>query len=285
MANAILAYGNLVDSATLSGGSWVSTLPLTNLQDRRLGKVARSASVATADAQFDMAWSSAKLLRVVALVNHNFTLTALYRIRLSNDPTFATSIADSGWRDVWPVVYPPGSVEWESPNFWTGKYTADDIEGYNPTLVYILPTSMNAKYIRVEIDDPDNAADYVQIGRPFAGEGWQPQQNFEHGWSLAWDTGTEVQEALSRAEYFNVRRARRVARLEFQGMDRDEALGRTFEIQRRVGISGEVVIIPDPDDTLHALRTQFMARIRMLSPIENPGWNSWKAPFEIQELL
>jgi len=285
MTNAIIAYGNRTDEATTSGGGWSATLPLTNIQDRRIGKVARSTSAALVNTTFDLAFSGTRLFRVLALVGHNFSLAAKYRIRLSIAPTFATTVADSGWVDVWPVIYPSGALPWGSPSWWTGRASADDAAAYTAVVPYVLSQSYNAQYIRVEIDDTANTAGYVQVGRVFCSDGWQPVRNMAYGASLAWESRTEVQEALSGAEYFNARAAPRVARFEFPAMAESDAMANAFEIQRSVGTSGEVFFVWDPADTTHAIRRQFLGRIRTLSPIENPGPNRWRAPFEIKELL
>jgi len=286
MGNAVFAYGNLIDYATLSGGGWVGSLPLTNLQDRRLGAVARSNSASPAATQFDIAFSTTHLFRVIGLINHNFSQEAQCRIRFSNDPTFTTSVADSGWQDVWPTVYPFGTLPWGAENWWTGQYSADELGSTTKSLVYILQGSTNAQYVRVEISDPTNADGYVQIGRVFCADGWQPVRNVTYDTSsLAWEDPTGVQEALSGAEYFDPRTKRRIVRCGLDAMTEDEAMGVAFEIQRRMGISGEILFIWDPDDTTHALRRQFLARFRTLSPIQNPGPDRWSTAFEIKELL
>lgn len=286
MANTILAYGNRIDDATLFGGSWLATLPLTNLQDRRLGKVARSSAAGLADTKFDVDLGGVRLTRVVALVNHNFSVDALYRIRLSSVSDFSTTVADSGWTDVWPRVYPSGSVPWGSPSWWSGRYAAEDIAGYTATLVYLLPATKNARYIRIEIDDTANEAGYVQIGRVFTSDGWQPVRNMTYGGSgLGWEDPSGVQKSLSGAASFDEKNKLRVARFGLAAMTEGEAMGNAFEIQRFAGITKEVLFVWDPDDTEHAIRRQFLGRMRTLSLMENPGPDRWKAPFEIEELL
>ena len=285
MAHCILAYGNLIDRATVSGGSWVASLPLTNLQDRRLGRVARSSSPAAVHTTWDCAFSSTRPFRTIALVNHNLSLAAQYRVRLSTDPDFLTTTADSGWLDVWPAVYAFGTLPWGSPSWWSGRYSAEEIADFTATLVYVLPRSINAQYIRVELSDETNEAGYVQVGRMFCADGWQPTRNMAYGSSLAWEDPSEVQEALSGAEYFNARSKRRVARFGLESMTEDDAMSRASDIQRRMGITQEVLFAWDADDTVHALRRQFLGRLRTLSPIENPGPDRWRAPFEIKELL
>ena len=45
------AYGNLIDDATLSGGSWEVAHPLAELQERELALYAKSSTADPADTQ------------------------------------------------------------------------------------------------------------------------------------------------------------------------------------------------------------------------------------------
>lgn len=285
MANAIIAYGNRIDSATLSGGSWLASLPVTNLQDRRIGKVARSTSQAAVNTQFDIDFGQARLLRVFALVGHNIQTAGQYRFRFSNDDTFATTVADSDWTDVWPIVYPAESLPWESASFWTGRYSDEEIAGYNATTAWIADAAFSARYARIEISDETNTDGFVEIGRVFAGGGWQPTRNMTVGASLGFLDRTVIQEAQSGAEYFDDRRNPRVARFNLAAMTEDEATATAFEIMRQQGTSGEVLFVWDPNDTTHAIRRQFLGRFRTLNPIEYAGPDRYRAPFEVKELL
>lgn len=286
MANVILAYGNRIDEATLTGGSWLASLSLNNLKDRRLGLVARSNGIAPSSTQFDIDFGGSRLLRVVALVRHNFSLDALYRIRLSAVSDFSTSTYDSGWLEAWPVIYPAGSLPWGSPSFWSGRPSAEEVDGYvNRTLSLVLPSTTVARYVRVEINDGGNAAGFVELGRVFAADGWQPVRNMVYGASLAWEDKSDVQEALSLAETFGEKPAYRVARVSFEGMTENEAMSAAYEITRQVGVTKEVFFVWNPDDTTNRLRRQFLARLRALSAFENPGPDRWRTPFEVKELL
>lgn len=284
MANCMIGFPNRADSATLSGGSWAAGLPLNNLKNRILGKVARSATDATADTQFDIDLGAEKKIRIAALVNHNFSLDAKYRLRGSTVSNFATSVYDSGWLPVWPAVYPSQSLDWEDPNWWSGQYTDEQRAGYTATLVEAEPANVLARYWRWEIDDTTNAAGYVSIGRLFIGPAWQPTYNMEYGARAAWETKTEIQEAIGGAEFFQRRTPFRVQNITLD-MTLDEGLANAFEIQRRAGIDAEVLWVADPDDTVHALRRRYLARLRKLSAIEHPYFNNNKTAFELKELL
>lgn len=285
MANVMLGFPNRIDAATLSGGSWQATLPLSNLQTRTLGKVARSSNALAASTKFDIDLGAEKNIRVLSLVNHNLSLAATCKIVAAATADFASPIYDSGNIEVWPVVYPADALDWEEDNWWDGKYTAEQREGYTWTAVHILQSNILARYWRVEITDSGNAAGYVQIGRVFIGPAWQPETNMSWGLALGWQTDTELQQARSGALYFSRRTPRRVTRFSLENMTEDEALANAFELQRRAGIDAEVLYIFDPDDTVHALRRRFLARMRELSPIENPYPNGHQTPVQIEELL
>jgi hypothetical protein len=281
----MIGFPNRIDSCTLTGGSWVSTLPRDNIKNRTLGRVARSTNLLTTSTQFTVDMVNTKLVRLFAVVNHNFSLEAKYRLRGSNDATFSTFTYDSAWQNVWPAVYPSESVEWESDSWWTGTYSLEDIDGYVPNLVVVLPQIYQLRYWRLEIDDAANTAGYVQLGRVFLGEAWQPSKNASYGLSLGMETRTDVQESLSGAEYFQYRKPCRVTRFSLDYLSEDEGMANALEMDRRAGIDKEVFWIHDPDDTVHAIRRQFLGRFRQLSPVEFPYFQTNKKAYEIKELL
>lgn len=281
----MIGYPNRVDSAVLSGGAWAATLPLANLQSRIIGKVARSTDVVLASTTCDMDLGVTRNIRLVSIINHNCSLTALVRIRGASDVAFATILYDSGWTAVWPVVYPSSSLEWEDDNWWSGQYTDEQRAGYTATFAQVLPINTLARYWRIEINDTANAAGYVQIGRVFIGPAYQPTNNFSYGAGLGWETKTVVQEALGGGEYFQRRTPYRVAAIKLDWLSVDEALGNAFEIERLAGLDAEVLWVHDPDDTVHALRRRFLGRLRTISPILYPYPDINSTPFEIKELL
>jgi hypothetical protein len=192
---------------------------------------------------------------------------------------------DSGWVDAWPIVYPYGALEWEDDNWWSRQYSDEERTGYTAGRTHVLPADVLAQYWRVDIADPLNPAGFVQLGRVFIGPAWQPSNNMSRGASLSWETGTEVQEAYSGAEFFGVKTPYRVARFSLDWLTESEGLSQAFELHRRAGIDKEVLFIFDPTDTIHALRRQFLGRLRQLSPIEFPYATVTKNAFEIKENL
>lgn len=287
MANCILGFPNRIDSAALSGGSWNAALPLSNLKNRVIGKVARSADAAPGSTWLDIDLGAPRAIRALAAVNHNLSLGAAYRLQGSASSDFSAPVYDTGaaFIDVWPVVYPAAALEWEDDNWWSGRYTAEQISDYTTALTVLIPTTKVARYWRLEIRDAGNGAGYIQLGRLFIGPAWQPAFNASSGASLGWETKTDIQEARSGAEYFERRTPYRVAHFSLDWLSQDEAFANAFELQRRAGVDQEVLWIQDPDDTTHALRLRFLARLRALSPIEYPYFNIHRAAFELKELI
>jgi hypothetical protein len=282
----MLGFPNRIDESTLSGGSWAAGLPLVNLRDRDLDAVARSASLALASTQFQIDLGTERTVQAIALRKHSISLSGKYRIRAGTTASVAAStVYDSGWTDAWPAVYPFGAPEWEDDTFWTGKYSSEEIQGYTSELDHLLAAACLARYWLVEIDDAANALGYVDIGRVFIGPVWQPTVNMSAGATLGWESRTEVQEALSGAETFQERVPFRSARFSISMLGQDEAFSRAFELQRRAGISREVLFIHSPNDTTHALRRRFIGRLRTLSALEYPSVDRNSVGFEIKETL
>lgn len=285
MSNAVLGFPNLIGTATLSGGSFVASLPRDNLKDRIIRKVSRTTDLLSASTQVKIDLGVSKVVRVFGAFNHNCSIDATYRLRGSDDATFATTAFDSGVTDVWPAVFPHGTLEWEDDNWWDGKYTPEQISGYTTSFTKTLPEGVFARYWWLEVFDANNAAGYLDIGRLFLGRAWQPSLNMNYGASLGWETKTDVQEALSGTEYFQKRTPYRVKKFTLDMMPEDESFAQAFELQRQAGVDGEILFIHNPDGDPHALRRSFLGRLRQLSPIEYPYFNRNKLAFEIKELL
>jgi hypothetical protein len=285
VANALIAFGNAVDKGLLSGGSWLSSLPLSNLYNRVIHKLARSTDASLASTQLLVDLQKALPLRTLAIVNHNLSLSGKYRIRASNDGNFITSLIDSGWRDAWPSLYASLSLDWQADNWWSGRYTEADRAGYIWTTIFSATVTTAARYWLFEFDDQANVAGYIQLGRIFIGEAWQPKVNIALGATLGWNDETQITSSLSGTEYFDKRRPYRVSTFETNFMDQDDALGKALDIKRRLGLSGEAVFQFDPDDTTQSLRRQFYGRLRELTPIEYPYPTINNTAWEIKETI
>ena len=269
----------------MSGGSYVTTLPRTYLQDPVLGRVARTIDTALMSTQVDINLTRSRQVRIVSVINHNLSLSAKRRLRGATDATFTDVRYDSGWGDVWPEVYPYPVLEWEDDRWWSGKYSAEQLSGAYHTLVVILPNTVTSQYWRLEFDDTTNPAGYVQAGRIFIGPAWQPTKNPSFGLTDAWETKTSSQTALGGTKFFQRRVPSRFTQLKLDYLPEDEALSYAFDLDRLAGIDKEIFWVHDPDDTVHAIRRQYLGRLRQLTALEYPYHLERGKPYQIEEIL
>lgn len=288
MANLIVGFPNRSGEATLSGGSWESALPLTNLQDRRIAKVARTTNDSASSTKFDIDLTRDRAIKLIALIKHNLSLDTTYRIYGSNASNFATTVYDSGSLAVFESIYDSLVLEWEDDNFWDGKASQEYIDSMNATsnlsLIHILNTVISARYWRVEVVDESNPDGYVEFGRLFLSEQWQVTNNILYGASLGYETNTGVEMSLDDTEYFDVRKSQRNYKFELESYDYNEGHQKLLEISRQLGIDKEVFVIPDPDDTENMTRRAFLGRLKTLNPILYPYFNTNRAAYEVKEI-
>lgn len=288
MANIQLGFPNLIDTGNLSGGSWVSALPLANIQFRQLGRVARSADASESASQFTIDFLQQKNINLVALINHNISFGGRWVLELSNDAGFSpllyTASIDA-WAALGGADWVLDELEWEADNFWLGTYSLTDVAGLTPLAFHILPMGISARYCRVRVIDTGNEDGHIDIGRVFIGPSWSPGFNMSFGASTAYEDPTVVDTAMGGAEYFDQRDPFRVMRFTLALLKTDtEGFGKVLEITRRAGTSGEILVIPDADDLTNAQRRNFAGRLRVLSPFEQTLQEYGSMTFEIKEL-
>lgn len=286
MAYITLAWRNRTDEGTLSSGSWLSTLPLNNLKNRQVQKVARSSDATNASTKFVIDLGSARAIGVLALIVHNISASGLIRIRGNTSSSFVSPTFDSGWLSVWPSgIIPSSLLEWEDDNFWLGTISASDRAGYQSPYIYQLSTAQTLQYWQVEIDDTGNSDGYVQIGRLFMAATWTPTYNYLLGASLNYEDPTTIETSLSGAEYFDVRSKNRSFAFKLEFMNSTEAYSQLLEMQRLSGTSAEILVIPDSADTTNQVKRAFVGRLHNMGKITVPQVDWYAADIELKELL
>lgn len=287
MANIFLAWQNRTDEGTLTGGSWLSALPLVNLQNRQVQKVARSTNALLASTKFDIDLGATRTVGVLALIVQNMSVSAKVRITGASSSSYTSPEYQSAWVDVWPSgVIAQDLLEWEDDNFWLGTMTSEQRAGYQSPFIHLLPTAQALRYWRVEIDDTTNSVGYVQIGRLFIAKGWTPTVNYAYGAGLGYQDPTPVETSLSGAEFFDIRSKYRVMSFSLEYITDTEAYNYALELQRLAGVSGEVLVVPDGGTDLgqQPLRS-YVGRLKQLGPVKHPKPAAFTVDFEVKELL
>lgn len=273
MSNCIFGFPIYSDvgvsfTPALSGGDWESDLPLTNVQDRRTAKVARSADATEAATTFDVDLGTTRSVRVIAILLPNITTSATIRARASTVSDFASTVYDSGVVAAWP-----------------SGIDAEESEGMNVWTTLVLSSAQNARYVRINIADTGNADGYVDVARLIVAGGWQPSVNFDQGFRLGVTSASESKETDGAAMVHDERPRRRTVAGVHSFLAESEAMANGFDMQRIVGTTRQVYFVYDPDDTTHMHRRAFPGVFRELSPMEHTVYSRWGFPFQIVEEL
>lgn len=286
MANITLGLTNYADEAVLSGGSWRTSLPRSNLQNRRLSKVARTPDALAASSQFDCALVKGRPVRVLALIAHNLSVSSTVRLIGCDAADFAAPLYDSGAVSMWPAgVIPQDMLEWEDDNFWLGTISEEAIAGYRAPFIHLLPSTVTARYWRVEIADTGNSNGWIHVGRLYLANAWTPHYNMRYGADLGFDDVSIFETSLTGEEFFERRRKRRNFRFDLAALSEEEGYQSALELDRLAGTTGEVLVIPDATDITNAPRRNFVGRLAALSGVVHAHHGLMEKSYEIVEIL
>lgn len=254
---------NLAEGAALAGGVWA--LPLTNMLDPLMvAKPARCADVGTlASSQFTMTLARPRALNLIGLLFHTMSLSARCRVTLNDGNGQVVNIPT--WRDVHPRLFPTSSLDWEQENYWDGRPTGADLDLYPRNMWISFDAPLIAASVTIEINDqahPDGAFD---IGFIWAASTWSPAFNFERGRELSLEKRDRVEESLSGHQVGEYRRPRRMLRVSWADLQKDEVL-RFTDIGMRSGTTRPVLFIPDFTDDPNLAREAFLATLETPPP-------------------
>lgn len=274
MANIGLFWPNrCTASATVSGGAWQAALPASNVCDPQIAKVARSTNALAASTRLQLDLGSARSMRAFALVNHNFSANAQWRVLLGTT---------SGASD----VYAGTLANWLHLDFEAGLVAQGMEDGVylrngTPAII-ILPGFYSARHVTVEISDTGNADGYVQIGRAFAGGGFIPTINAVYGLQDSWVDLSTAEFSEGGSLWGTARRRLRMVRLVLQALTTTEG-EQLHEMQRVLGTIDEVLYVPDIASQADMQRFGMLGTLSEMSALEYPFQRYRSLPIVIRQ--
>lgn len=285
-SNVLLAWPNNIDSAiSVTGGLYTSSLPLSNVRNRVLSKRARTVDTAESSSTFDIRLKGEKVINAFAIASHNITTGGSIRLRFYSNETQTELLHDSGIIDVWPALFSTDQLEWEFSNFWDGTVSEDDAKDITPLFTYILTAVLIPVSIKVEIFDTGNPDNYVEFGRVFIGESFQPFVNMQLGANIGFSINTEIELAQDNTEYYDRKRPRRVASFTLPTLKEDEAFSKLFSMQRTQGIDKEILFVyRNTQDSVMFSRT-FLGRLQQTDPINQPYLDRYSTQINLIEII
>lgn len=285
MANILFAYPNKIDGATLSGGSWSSALPLSNLQTSVLAQVARSRDTANASTQIVVNLGRSSGIDAIGLCNHNLSVSARVRVTASSVADFSRVAYQSDWTQVWSSVYESDVLEWEDDNWWSGVLTSEQTGVTRPTFVMVLPARKFGWYWRVEIDDVGNGDGYVEIGRLVLAPAWRPTYNMSYGAGIRWEPTADVSTSLGGTRYFSPRSVARRMRCSLEWLSKAEAIGYGLAMQQQLGRDGQLLVVGDSEDETLLQPMSFLATLASTDEVRFAGPGRWALGLSLDEVI
>lgn len=269
-----------VAGVTVSGGSWVASLPASNVLTTDRAEVARSTDATTGSTQFDIDFGTARALRAFALQAHNLSQAASWRITLGTTPG-GTDVHNGSSQAAWFLPF-TGPEEWEDAAWW--GLPQDAYTGHPHLAPILLPATLNARYLRVLVTDTANAAGYVQIGRLWAGELWLPQVNAAFPMQHGHQDFSAKERTRGGGVVADKQRRARTVRLSLDALSATEAAW-VHEINRRAGTVEELLFLPDVADYQECQRYGFIGTAEQLSPMARTNFERHSQEYDLTEWI
>lgn len=282
-----LCWPNYIDTSVVSGGQWLSTLPLEHVKDNRTSVVSKSASLDPAHTQFSITTDRRRPLYVLAILAHNLSAAATVRARVYRDPEQTDQIYDTGWQNVWPVVYGLDDVVWGNDNFWNRRLTEEDRRAYTPLMTVFFADRLLGSSVHVEMLDTGNLDGAITLGRVMLADVWQPLDNIDYGVQHGYDSGTQITRAsdASRTGYARRVTPKRTVQFQLSNLTEDEAFLRLHRLQRTQDIVGEILYLWSPRPSPTNFARAMIAQQTELNGITHPYHANYEYAMSLLEIL
>lgn len=269
----IMVRENYAASSTFSGGSYEELLPITNLQDYRMGIVARTTDATNSSTKIKIDLGSPKRIGAIVLCNGNWSLDATYRVFSSNSSDMSSVRYDTGSGKTIPgFVVNHMLLKYGDPDFWSGILRNRLLSRLRRNLIEVIPSSQivnsYSRYWEIDIDDTANTAGFLQYSIAFIGPTFNASINYGSDNGLGVTQLMDQAESLSGSRTTYDRGRRRKWRGAFGFLQNEELFGEVMRSMIDNGQSEPTFIIPDQTDTLNLQLRSFPATFQTLSEIQ-----------------
>lgn len=259
-SNARIGWQNLADLGAVTASSFSQLTPPALLQNPHVARKWRTEATSSASVTIDLL--AQRSVDCVALMGLNLGAAGTTRIRLS---TGDSSAVDGDAHDSDPSGASAGRVN----------------ERY-PALIYLLPSAVTARYIRIDLAQSGNA--YIEAGRAFAGIAHQFDYNFTYGWGRTWADGSRLTESRGGQDYIDRGPRRRQVDITFDYLTTAQRNGVVEDIDQFNGRHTDVLLILDPTSTERG-RDSIWGLMDDMTPVSQPFHQTFAKTYRIKERL
>lgn len=193
---------------------------------------------------------------------------------------------DTGWEDLYQVIYPWESLYWGHPSLWDGKATEEERKQLVFPAIHLFDNFELLQYFLFEFDDEgDNEDGYFAISKLFITPAWQPTSNASYGAATQYTTETTFEQTISGIKKYDVKEPRRTTSFTLEHLTTNEGITQAIDMQRYLGTDKQVFLVWEPDDTALMHRRSYTATMRQLSPINYSYFNRTSVQVELEEVL
>lgn len=287
VGNIRIIYDNFAEAGIVSGGSWLTGMPLTNMFDQALGLVARSTNATTGSTQFKIDLGIVPVVGGVAVGPTNLSPGAQYRVTSYFDAGFSVLAYDSGTKFIQGTTVDSLDLEWENPDFW---YGIDPTLQLAPWIIEIVPddqvgVTSAAQYWKVEMIDPENADGFVEVGYCIIGRTFRPSLNYDENNSFTRIELTDTIEALGGHRDYWHRGSRRSLKVTWWRLDEPEGWGDVYRMMTTLGTHQPMFVVPDPDDDENLQKRSFLATFANSPELRLIIQDGVTTGFDLEEVL
>lgn len=264
MAKILIASPELSDNATVASSASMANFDITNTQNIHLLNVARFNTK-----NFTIIYDFSNLTNIsynfVALIATNISPTGQFRIRTSNSTNFNSPLYNSGFINFWKHS---NYSNWDSYNSF-----------------HHFEQIRQEHYLELTINDVNNPANFIEIGRVYVSNAWTPTYNMPYGWSIGWHDLSELEPAISGTKFTTIRPKYRELNFTIDFIDEDEMYDRAFAIDKMRGESKDLLVIPDRDKNNRIMDQMIYGLSSQLTPITNHTFHMYQKRYRIEELI
>ena len=263
----IIATPVLSDAATILAGDELATLPAANLLDPQPSSVWRTSGLAAAYLEIDLGATHG--VNLVSLLFTNLGAGGTWRVRAAADQAALTAGPgyDSGTLSVWTPGADPTPYGYADAILWLG----------GQQLAY--------RWWRVDLADPANADGYIEAGRLYVADAWQPSMNVQPGYSIGFVDESVQRVSAAGTLHAIPRRSRRQGRFTLSFFEGAEMMERGFTLDQTRGRGGDVLFMLDPDPGPYRQHDTIYGLLSELGPVTLPSHGIYQKRYQIEEMI
>ena len=271
-------------STIITGSNWNPAFPVTEVATTTYSEAAELASAACS---ISLDLGSIRDIGLVCVPRHTLSLTATWRVRVSDNILLLTdpeSVAvqdilyDSTSTLVWPDTTDYTSVPYSEYTTWAG--TIADV--HNPPALLFLPEATVARYIYIDIVDQAGA----QVSKLFIGPYWQPTNGVSKGWGMSYVDQKKPKRLKGAAVLAEQTPRHRMLKLSCKYLTEGEAFTNAAMIDKDRGVRNPYIIIINPADVVNRHRLFLYGTNKKILPVREVGaYGYYSKSFELVEWL